>query len=78
MRQLIKKWKLRGLIYLLVCVFSIFVIYDRFVNAQIVNAEKLANNCRPQFVVELGAVTKPISEADPCQEKLILSYLYGN
>jgi len=68
MRQLIKKWKLRGLIYLVVCVFSIFVIGDRFVNAQ-----KVANICRPQFVVEMGAEAQPISGEDPCQEKRFIT-----
>jgi uncharacterized iron-regulated protein len=67
MRQLIKKWKLRGLIYLLVCVFSV-VVCDRFVNAQ-----KVANICRPQFVVEMGAEVKPISGEDPCQEKRFIT-----
>jgi uncharacterized iron-regulated protein len=69
MGQFINRRKLQKLVYLLFCVFSIFVICDRFVNAQFVNDQKVVDVCRPQFVVELGAETKPISEADPCQEK---------
>ena len=46
MKQSIDKWKSRSLIYLLVCVFSIFVICDRFVNAR-----QVVNNCRPQIVI---------------------------
>jgi uncharacterized iron-regulated protein len=46
MQQLIKKWKWRSSIYLLICVLSIFLICNWSVNAQ-----KTVNNCRPQIIV---------------------------
>jgi len=46
MKQLIKRRKVRRLIYLLVCAFGVFVICNQFVNAQ-----KVVNNCRPQVVI---------------------------
>ena len=68
MRHLIKRRKLSRLIYFLVCAFAIFVTCERFVNAQ-----KVANICRPQFVVEIGAEVKPISEVDSCKEKRFIT-----
>jgi uncharacterized iron-regulated protein len=68
MRQLIKERKWRSLIYLLVCTFAVLVICT-----QVVNAQKVANICRPQFVVGEGEAAKPSSEADPCREKRFIT-----
>ncbi|MGL4620512.1 ChaN family lipoprotein [Chroococcidiopsis sp.] len=46
MKQLIKKWKWRSSIYLLICVLGIFLICNWSVNAQ-----NTVNKCRPQIII---------------------------